>query len=239
MVGTVTARVSVLPNVGSELPTDSDAAAVVCMAFVDEAVDDALHVVGLSVGQSCLRTDSEDALPVFIEERSVMSCLVWPDADICGDDRFSPGVHNRILLDCQADLDYLWMVYWEGRRGIEIGSRTGVSAWRRVLCGAARLSRLPEFPDTDCLNCFSDIGRDCVLDLNAWGTCPRVRPPECGLETFAQTPPIQQNCLIAEVPSGAVTLVRGHSPGETQDARKTRTIYSRRLLLDHQYMVGQ
>ena len=95
-----------------------------------------------------------------------------------------------------------------------------MSAWRSILCGAACLSRLPEFPDTDCLNCFSDIGRDCVLDLNSWGTCPRVRPPECGLETFAQMPPIQQNCLIAEVPSGAVAPVRGHSPGETQDARK-------------------
>ena len=57
MVGTVTERVSVLLDVGSELPTDSDAAAVVCTALVDEAVDDALGVVGLSVGQSCLRTD--------------------------------------------------------------------------------------------------------------------------------------------------------------------------------------
>ena len=206
MVGKVRARVSVLPDVGSELPTDSDVAAVVCTALVDEAVDDALDVVGLSVGQSCLRTDSEDALPVFIEERSVMRCLVRSDAvlisqnfwsaNICGDDRFSPGVRNRISLDYQVDLVSLWMVYWEGRRGVETGSHTGVSAWRSVLCGAARLSRLPEFPDTDCLNCFSDIGRDCVLDLNAWGTCPRVRPPECGMATFAQTPPIQQRCHL-------------------------------------------
>ena len=49
---------SVLPDVGSKLPTDSDAAAVVCTALVDEAVDDALDVVGLSVGLSCLRTYS-------------------------------------------------------------------------------------------------------------------------------------------------------------------------------------
>ena len=80
MVGTVTARVSVLPNVGSELPTDSDVAAVVCAALVDEVMDDALDVVGLSVGQSCLRMDSEDALPVLHDERSVMSFLVWPVA---------------------------------------------------------------------------------------------------------------------------------------------------------------
>ena len=52
MVGTVTARVSVLPVVGSELPTNSDAV-VDCTARVDEVMDDAL--VGLSVGQSCVR----------------------------------------------------------------------------------------------------------------------------------------------------------------------------------------
>ena len=171
---------------------------MVSTALVDEAVDNALDVVGLSVGQSCLRTDSEDALPVLLEERSVMSCLVRPDAVLISqdfrDDRFSPGVCNRISLVCQVDLDSLWMVYWEGRRSIGTGSRTGVSAWRSVLCGAAR---------------FSDIGRDCVLDLNAWGTCPRVRLPDCGLETFAQMPPIQQNCLISEVLSGAVAPVLG------------------------------
>ena len=49
MVGAVTARVSVLPDVGRELPTDSDAA-VVCTVRLDEVVDDALDVVGLSVG---------------------------------------------------------------------------------------------------------------------------------------------------------------------------------------------
>ena len=75
VVGTVTARVSVLPDVGSELPTDCDAS-VVCTARVDEVMDDALDVVGMSVGQSCVRTDSEDALPVLEDERSVMSFLV-------------------------------------------------------------------------------------------------------------------------------------------------------------------
>ena len=44
VVGTVTARVSVLPEVGSELPADSDGTAVVCTALLDEAVDNALDV---------------------------------------------------------------------------------------------------------------------------------------------------------------------------------------------------
>ena len=52
MVRTVTARVSVLPDVGSELPTDSDAA-MVCTVRVDEVMDDALDVVGGSVRVMC------------------------------------------------------------------------------------------------------------------------------------------------------------------------------------------
>ena len=57
MVGTVTARVSVLPDVRSELPADYNGAAVVCSAPVNEAVDDALDVVSLRVGQWWFRTD--------------------------------------------------------------------------------------------------------------------------------------------------------------------------------------
>ena len=56
MVGTVTARVSAMPDVGSELPADSNGVAIVCSAPVNEAVDDALDVVGLRVGQLWFRT---------------------------------------------------------------------------------------------------------------------------------------------------------------------------------------
>ena len=52
------------------------------------------------------------------------------------------------------DLDSPWMASWEVRRNVETGSCTGVSDWRSVLCCVALLSRLPEFPDTDCLNCL-------------------------------------------------------------------------------------
>ena len=72
-------------------------AAAVCAVPVDEVMDGALDVVGLSVVQSCLRMDSEDTLPVLQDERSVMSVLVRPVAVLisqfflsyedCGDDR--------------------------------------------------------------------------------------------------------------------------------------------------------
>ena len=63
MVESDTARVSVLPVVGSELPA----------VFVGKVVSD---VVGLSIGPSCLRVDSEETLPALLDERSVMSCTV-------------------------------------------------------------------------------------------------------------------------------------------------------------------
>ena len=56
MVESVTARVSVLPDVGSELPT------------VYEVGNGALDEVGLSAGQSCFRMDSEDTLPALQDE---------------------------------------------------------------------------------------------------------------------------------------------------------------------------
>ena len=62
-----TARVSVLPDVGSELPT----------VYVGNG---ALGVVSLRVGQSCLRMDSEETLPALQDERSMMSFLVRPAA---------------------------------------------------------------------------------------------------------------------------------------------------------------
>ena len=122
---------SVLPDVGSELPTVSDAAAVVCAAPVDEVGKGTLDVVGLGVGQSCLRFDSEDILPALQDERSVMSFLVRPVAvlisqfllshDDCGNDRFSPGVSVRGSLDYHMTLDSLWMGHWEDRSNVETG----------------------------------------------------------------------------------------------------------------------
>ena len=108
---------SVLPDAGSELPADSDEAAVVCVAPVDEAVDGALDVVSLCVGQWCFWTDSEVMLPLIVDEQSMICDFVWPDsvqavrssttADVSGDDRFSPGVTDCTSWGRQIDLNSL------------------------------------------------------------------------------------------------------------------------------------
>ena len=71
---------SVLPDTGSELPADSDRAAVVCAAPLDEAVENAWEVVGLHVGQLWFRTDSEDVLPLMSDEHSMINDLVQPES---------------------------------------------------------------------------------------------------------------------------------------------------------------
>ena len=96
-----------------------------------------------------------------------------------------------------------------------------------VLCCVTRMSRLPELLDTACLKYFKDVGRKCVLDLNAEGTCARVSPTEYGLETIAQMLPFQHAgwrwCLLIRWRNCAVVCGcagNGHSAGETQDARE-------------------
>ena len=103
--------------------------------------------------------DSEDTL------------LTLQDAyDDCADDRFSPGISDRMSLNCHVDLDSLWMVHCADRRTVETGSRAGVSAWRSVLCGIALMSCLPECPVNDGLKSLKDLGRNCIMDLSACGT---------------------------------------------------------------------
>ena len=70
---------SVLPVVGSELPTVSDAA-IVAMEHLDDVMGDTLDAVDEDLGLSCVRVDSAEAWPVLHDERSVMSFLVRPVA---------------------------------------------------------------------------------------------------------------------------------------------------------------
>ena len=227
----IPATVPITLPVDVEMSPQVDEGPDVVLAGRDMKVDDT-YVVQDTRLLTDVRPDSENALPVLQDDCSVMSFLsdqsVFLSYDDCGDDRLSPEISDRVSLNCHVDMDSLWMVSWDDCRNVETGSRTGVSDWRSIVCCVAILSRMPEFPDVGCLNCFRDIGKNCVLDLNTRGTYPRVRPPECGLETLAQTPSIR-NCRVAEVQSVAVALRcmlmhgcagNGHSPGDTQDARE-------------------
>ena len=72
-------------------------------------------MVGLHVRQLLFQTDLEGVLPLMIDEHSMVCDFVRPDSvpvvqaymstDVCGDDRFSPGVTDYTSLGRQNELD--------------------------------------------------------------------------------------------------------------------------------------
>ena len=140
VVGTVTARVSVLPDVGSELPADSNGAAVVCSAPMNEAVDDALDVVNLRVGQWWFRTDSEVVLPLIVNELSVISDLVHMKTDVCGDDRFSPRVKDYPSLESRTVCDSLRVMMFSQTHFRDVGQNWTMGFSDRWMCFRAVLT---------------------------------------------------------------------------------------------------
>ena len=120
---------------------------------------------------------SSQTISFLVRPAAIQTDQFFVSYDDCGDDRFSPVMGGRVPPPCIVDLDSLLMLPWDGHMNVETGSRTGVWDWRSVLCDVARLSRMPVFPGTDCLNCFRNIGQTCVLDLNVRGTYPCVEPP--------------------------------------------------------------
>ena len=160
--------------------------------------------------------DSEETLPALQDERRVMSFLVRPAAvlishfflsyDEFGEDESSPVVHVCGSLVCHVDLDFLWMVPWDDCRTFETRSHTGISILRSVMCSVARLSRMPVLLDTGCLKSFGELGRECVLDLNAGETYTPVWSPDCAFETIPPKPPFPP-CHVVVVPSAIVKVV--------------------------------
>ena len=79
MVGAVTARVSALPVVGSELPTGLSAAVGVTEQLVVD-LGDTLDKVGHGAGQSCVRMVPAECLPDLREVRDIMISWIRPVA---------------------------------------------------------------------------------------------------------------------------------------------------------------
>ena len=119
-------------------------------------------------------------------------------------------------LNCHVDLDSLWMVHWEDRRTVETGSHAGVYVWRRVLCGIACMSCLPEFLVNNGLKCLNDLGRNCIMDLSACGTLSPADSVAAG-PGGTDGPMSSSNwarVLVPAVPAGPVGLDGALSPSD-------------------------
>ena len=121
--------------------------------------------------------------------------------DVCGDDRFSPGVMYCASLDRLNNLDSHGEVLWECLSVSGNSSVACLSDWRSVLRLVALMMGSPEFPDTgDPDFCLS------MLIFSARKMCPRAWMPEIGLWMFAQTLPalpVRQEWPVREVLAGA------------------------------------
>ena len=95
MVEAVTARVSVLPVVGSDLPTGLSAAVGVTEQLgVD--LGNTLDKVGHGAGQSCVRMVPAERLPDLREVRDIMFCWIRPVAILTS---------QFFLLDEKGEMD--------------------------------------------------------------------------------------------------------------------------------------
>ena len=188
---------SVLPVVGSELPTVFYAAVVDTVCVVD-GLGNTLDAVDEGVGRSCVRMDSAELWPSIHDVCSVMRFLVRPVAvltsqfflsfDVGGDVCFSPGVSGWVPLTCPVHLDSWYMLPRKRGKVEKFGPHDEVWDWRSVLSDVARSSRLPELPDSDCCDRFRRIGRTCVLDLYCRKTDSCVQPLGGGIVSVDRSP---------------------------------------------------
>ena len=143
--------------------------------------------------------DEHSMICDFVRPESVPVVQAYMLTDVCGDDRFSPGVTDCASLNRQNDLDSHGEEPWECMSVSGDSYVACLSDWRSVLRLVALLSGSPEFSDTgdpdSCLRMlisrvdFSNVGRNCAMNFSARNMCPRARMPELGLWMFAQTLP--------------------------------------------------
>ena len=91
-------------------------------------------------------------------------------------------------------------------RKAKAGPQAEVWDWRSVICGIARLSRLPELPNSDYPDRFWDIGMTNVLDLSVRGMLSPVGSPGGGIETVDRSPPLLPYCRMAELMSISIAI---------------------------------
>ena len=78
-----------------------------------------------------------------------------------------PLEHSSLVVTVHVDVDSLWLAPWDAGGTLGGSYRPGVTVWRAVLCSVVRLSRRPVLSATGYLWSFRDLGRTCVMDLDA------------------------------------------------------------------------
>ena len=93
--------------------------------------------------------------------------LIWGDCSLIEMTVSEPLEHSGLGVTVHVDIDSLWMAPWDAGGTLSCSYRPGMAIWRVMLCSVVRLSHRPVLPATGYLKSFGDLGRTCIMDLNA------------------------------------------------------------------------
>ena len=194
MVEAVTARVSVLPVVGSELPTSLSAAVGVTEQLVVD-LGDTLDKVGHGAGQSCVRIVPAECLPGLREVRDIMFSWIWPVAVLTSqfflsDENGEVDMPSRrnggsAPLRQEVDFDSLHICPQKMGHAETAGPAVDRWDWRRILGNVVRFSRLPDIPKLADRNGFRNLDRKYGLNLCVITVQSSIQPLRSGLVTYS------------------------------------------------------
>ena len=174
VVEAVTARVSVLPVVGSELSTGLSATVAVTEQLVVD-LGDTLDKVGHSAGQSCVRIVPAERLPFLREVCDIMLSWIRPLAVLTSQFFLSdengevdmPSRRNgsHTSLRQEVDFDSLYICPQQTGHALTAGPAVDRWDWRCILGNVVRFSRLLDIPKLTDRKGFRNLNRKCGLTV--------------------------------------------------------------------------
>ena len=91
----------------------------------------------------------------------------WADFSLFEMTVSDPLEHSGLNITIHVDVDFFWLAPWDAGGTLSSDYRPGMAVWRAVLCSVARLSRRPVLSAMGSWRSFGDLGRTCVMDLDA------------------------------------------------------------------------
>ena len=189
VVEAVTARVSVLPVVGSELSTGLSATVGVTGQLVVD-LGDTLVKVGHGAGQSCIRVVPAERLPFLSEVCGIMLSWIRPVAVLTSQFFLSdeneevdmPSQRNgsQASLRQEGDFDSLHMGPQKTGHALTAGPAVNRWDWECILGNVVRFSKLRDIPKSADKKDFRNLNRKCGLTVGVIAAQSSIQSLESG-----------------------------------------------------------
>ena len=135
----------------------------------------------------------------------------WGDSSLFDMTVSDPLEHSGLNVTVHVDVDSFWLAPLDAGGTLINNYQPKIAVWRAVLCSVARLSRRPVLSAMGSWRSFGDLGRTCVIDLDAG----QSRAPAYILGDDPQMKFPRSLCLpggMRLLSSTSVTLMSGSSP---------------------------